>query len=544
MKQAAHDELRRIIREEEPQKPSTRISELGRSGEPSETDIGATAARLAAPDSSLASIAACRHTEPAKLARLVRGDLDWIVMKALEKDRSRRYETANGFALDAERYLADEPVLACSPSTGYRLRKFARRNKGLLTAAGLVAIALVAGTAVSTWQAFRATRAEGLAQSRLTAETRARTDAETARRDAVSARNDAEAARDRERELRDDADAARAKSDENLRLALDALDRISISAAKEWLPRVSGTGGKDLALVREALGFYETFAQKNEDDPKIRWEVGRAYWRVGWLYRNVGRLTDAEAAYQRAIVILGRLTAEAPDNLKYRDYLSSSYLHLGLVLRDADRHPLAEQAIREAVAIREKQVADFPTEHRIRSSLANALCNLADLLLANRRFGEADESSARSLELLERLHVEFPDNKEYLGILGRSLGGRGSLLAALGRNEEAEQNYLRALGYREQLAAQSSDRDIQFDVVRTCAGLAELMLDSKRFADAERYARQAIAIDQRLTDRYPGVGLYRNALQGDQRRLTAALNGQGKPLDHQAEPPTKTNGAG
>ena len=96
-KAAAFDEIRRIIREDEAQKPSTRIS-------------GAEAAP---------SIAAQRHTEPARLARLVRGELDWIVMKALEKDRSRRYETDNGFAMDIQRYLADEQVLACPPSIAF-----------------------------------------------------------------------------------------------------------------------------------------------------------------------------------------------------------------------------------------------------------------------------------------------------------------------------------------------------------------------------------------------------------------------------------------
>jgi hypothetical protein len=81
------------------------------------------------------SIAANRGLEPKKLSGLVRGELDWIVMKALEKDRNRRYETANGFARDIQRYLADEPVLACPPSTWYRFRKFARRNKVPLLAA-------------------------------------------------------------------------------------------------------------------------------------------------------------------------------------------------------------------------------------------------------------------------------------------------------------------------------------------------------------------------------------------------------------------------
>ena len=109
-------EVLRLIREEEPPRPSTRLST---------TD-------------ELPSVAANRGLEPKKLSGLVRGELDWIVMKALEKDRNRRYETANGFAMDVQRYLADEPVQACPPSAWYRLRKFARRNKTALAVAGLV----------------------------------------------------------------------------------------------------------------------------------------------------------------------------------------------------------------------------------------------------------------------------------------------------------------------------------------------------------------------------------------------------------------------
>jgi serine/threonine protein kinase/tetratricopeptide (TPR) repeat protein len=119
---AAYDEIRRVIREEEPDKPSSRLSHSSE---------------------SLPSVAAQRNIEPAKLSKLVRGDLDWITMKALEKDRSRRYETANGFAMDVQRYLVDEPVLACPPSAAYRLRKFVRRNRVGLAVAGLVASFLI-----------------------------------------------------------------------------------------------------------------------------------------------------------------------------------------------------------------------------------------------------------------------------------------------------------------------------------------------------------------------------------------------------------------
>jgi WD40 repeat protein/serine/threonine protein kinase/tetratricopeptide (TPR) repeat protein len=141
---AAYDEIRQIIREEEPAKPSTRLSELG-SGRHTPR-AGAADGVRSVPATSLASVAALRRTEPRKLSQLLRGDLDWMVMKALEKDRARRYETANGFAADVLRYLADEPVSACPPSAAYRFRKFARRNKGALAVAGIALSALVLGT--------------------------------------------------------------------------------------------------------------------------------------------------------------------------------------------------------------------------------------------------------------------------------------------------------------------------------------------------------------------------------------------------------------
>jgi serine/threonine protein kinase len=138
-KNAGYDEIRRIIREEEPARPSTRISTLGQ------------AAR---------TMSANRQSDPKQLCQLVRGELDWIVMKALEKDRSRRYETANGFATDVQRYLADEPVQACPPSAWYRLRKFVRRNTGSVLAASLVLAVLVLGIVGTTWGMIRATHAE------------------------------------------------------------------------------------------------------------------------------------------------------------------------------------------------------------------------------------------------------------------------------------------------------------------------------------------------------------------------------------------------
>jgi WD40 repeat protein/serine/threonine protein kinase len=164
LRTAGYDEIRRIIREEEAARPSARISTLGQAA---------------------ATVSASRRSDPKKLSRVIRGELDWIVMKALEKDRNRRYESASAFAADVRRYLGDEPVLACPPSAGYRLGKFLRRNKGRALAAALVVLALV-GAGVGSIEAWEQRQVTSLWQQ-----------AETAKEKAAEAKRDAEAAREK-----------------------------------------------------------------------------------------------------------------------------------------------------------------------------------------------------------------------------------------------------------------------------------------------------------------------------------------------------------
>jgi serine/threonine protein kinase/WD40 repeat protein len=160
------DEIRRRIKEEQPAKPSTRLRTL-------EGEEQTTAARH-------------RKIRPEELSNELRGDLDWIVLKALEKDRTRRYETANGLAADLKRHLNNEPVTARPPSTAYRLQKAWRRNKLAFSAGAAVAVALVVGISVSTWQAVRATRAQK-------SETAHRTKAEASEKRAEASARDATA---------------------------------------------------------------------------------------------------------------------------------------------------------------------------------------------------------------------------------------------------------------------------------------------------------------------------------------------------------------
>jgi WD40 repeat protein len=171
LRNAAFDEIQRIIREVEPPKPSTRLSQS---------------------TGTLATIAARRHIEPKKLGTIIRGELDWVVMRCLEKDRSRRYETANGLAADIRRYLAGEPVIAAPPGRTYLIRKFIRRHRAGVIAGTLLAAVLVLGVIGTTGGMLWAMREKSRADLAAQAESHAKRKAEDNAADALRAADEAE----------------------------------------------------------------------------------------------------------------------------------------------------------------------------------------------------------------------------------------------------------------------------------------------------------------------------------------------------------------
>src|SRR5262245_12605661 len=250
-------EMLRVIREQEPAKPSTKLSTEDR----------------------LPALAANRGTEPARLTRLVRGDLDWIVMKALEKDRNRRYETANALASDIQRYLADEPVAAGPPATWYRMRKFVRRNKGAVLAVSLLLFALVAGIAGTSWGLWRADRSRRDAQNRL----------------------------------------------EQLERGVDVISQM----VENLDPGADENGGKPLRkLMAERL---EKAAEKLDGevvyDPLV---VARLYNQLGKSLLSLGYPERAIPLFRRASAAqASRVGAEHADTLAIRDNLALAYRDVG-----------------------------------------------------------------------------------------------------------------------------------------------------------------------------------------------------------------------
>jgi serine/threonine protein kinase/WD40 repeat protein len=238
IREAAYDEIRRIIREEEPPRPSKRISTLGE---------------------TRSAMAAHRQVDPNRLGQLVRGDLDWIVMKSLEKDRTHRYETANGLAMDINRHLTNEPVIARPPSTAYRMQKAFLRNKLVFSAGVAVAAALLVGISTSVWQAARATRAklEAVAASQA---------ADAARQKEVRSREQAEA--DRERATASERLARRAAYSSDTNLAQQALAVSNLGRAQALLNRQRPQPGQQ--DLRDWEWRY-LWSQARADDHQVFW---------------------------------------------------------------------------------------------------------------------------------------------------------------------------------------------------------------------------------------------------------------------------------
>src|SRR5207247_1427707 len=181
---AGCDKMRRTIREDEPPSPSRRFSTLSAQ--------------------AISTVSQQRSVDERHLGRVLRGELDWIVMKALEKDRSRRYESASALAADIQRYLSDEPVLACPPTTMYRFQKFARKHKPALATAAAIAACLILGTTVSAWQAVRATTAEAKAEANERKANENAAEAQEKAKEVAAQRNEAQQQRDEAQKQRDE----------------------------------------------------------------------------------------------------------------------------------------------------------------------------------------------------------------------------------------------------------------------------------------------------------------------------------------------------
>jgi tetratricopeptide (TPR) repeat protein len=348
-------EMMRIIREEEPHKPSTRLSSLG---------------------ASATQAARQRHTDVARLGTLLRGDLDWIVMKCLEKDRTRRYETANGLAADIRRHLSDEPVAAGPPSAAYRLSKFLKRHRVGVLASAAVAAVLVLGIVGTTTGMLRAIHQRERAEL-----------AESAMQHELS------------------------RATEVKRLITEMLGSINPMVAQ----------GRDTTLLEGILDDTgQRLANGEIEDELIAAELHHV---VGVAYRSIGSWDEADRHLPLALETrTRRLGKEDPATLQSKHEM----LALGMYQRDSDRKSELEAMAVEILEARERVLG---AEH---PDTLTSLETMGTIFGTFGRPSDAEPIIAKALDA--RMRVLGPEHRDTL----ESLAHMGFVYLKLGRLAEAE----------------------------------------------------------------------------------------------------------
>ena len=505
----------RTIREVEPPKPSTRLSTLN--------------------EEELSAVAAKRSAELAKLGRSLRGDLDWVVMKALEKDRTRRYETASAFAQDLDHYLNQEPVSAAAPTIGYRLTKFARRNRVVLSTATIFVLLLLTGTAMSVWQAVRATRfgLEAGKQQRIAASEAARAtqlaaESEKARRRADEQAAMAAAVKDfLEKDLLAHAvprSEAEEKTEPDLKVRT-VLDRASekITGRFENQPLVEASLRATMASAYHDLGLYgtgkiharraaELYARQLGETNA---QTLRMMAAVGDDERHLGRGMEAVQQLQhvreieervfgpahtntlRTMNLLGVAYASADHNDQGRALLeealrraeqssaqkspivSELLRNLAFLLAEGGELAAAEQARRRHLALVSERVAPAHLER------LGSLFNLATVLTREEKYPEAEALFREAMALSDKLGRTNEEDGTLLGNLGVVLAGQNKL-------GEAEAAFREGLALRRERVGPESP-----GVVDTLTRLAIVLEKSGRFDQAEPLLQEAMNILKR-----------------------------------------------
>jgi len=481
------------IKEEEPSKPSTKLSH----------------------SDSLPNVAATRSTEPRKLANLIKGDLDWIVMKALEKDRNRRYETANGFARDIERFLDNEPVLASPPSVFYRFRKYIKRNRLIAGATLLVLLSLIIGIIGATWGFFQARQQRDIA---LAAETEAKT--QKAEAEAVN--------HFLIKDLLEQADPDLNAVGENItiRQLLDkAAKKIDNTTAFKELPVVEG-------CIRNVLGsVYNSLGLGNIAEPHLvrglelvkqargpeHLDTLTLMHELAYCYGNEQKWAEAEKLYRQVVEIRSKVqspdhpnTLTAQNNLaeilaKQNHIDEAEKLHsqtLQARLRTlGEEHPDTMESLNNLGSLYfkrkdyEKAREFFQKSYDVRKKklgenntlTVTSMANLAVVLKRLKRYAEAEPLSRKALELDS--HTLGPEHPDTL----TSLNGLANILYAQKKYDEAEKLFRQCLLLRNKVLPKDHSFLPGQNIV-----LADLLMDTNRPTEAEPYYREGLLLFERI----------------------------------------------
>jgi serine/threonine protein kinase/tetratricopeptide (TPR) repeat protein len=468
LRTVAYDEMRRIIREEEPPTPSRRLSTLGQAA---------------------ATVSANRQSDPKKLGQFLRGELDWIVMKALEKDRNRRYETASALAADVQRYLKDEPVEAFPPSAWYRLRKFVRRHRPVVwSAAAVLALVLLGGGGAAWWGQQRA----------------------AALRDVKAALAQATTAEQLANERLDQVTRERDRADQNLELAHKAVTHYLSSVTEDPLLREADLLPLRKTLLQAAGPYFRDFArQQPTSDPRREASRGEAFLRLAIAQMETEEPENGIRNFHEARAIFARLVQDEPFDARYGRGLCQACYSLAVALRSRRRTVEAVPFIEQAVAVREKVLVHSRDDGDTAALVQNYLL-LGHLLRELSRHEEALHVIRRGLALAKEARARHPDRTSHQYSEHQCHLELATHFLHVGQFDQVELEYQRAREIAEGLV-KASPKNVRYrDSVPACLhNLAVFYRSTGEYARAVATQEQAVALFEKVVADFPSYPRYR-----------------------------------
>lgn len=431
--------------------------------------------------------------EPEPVGRTRRGvprDLETIIGKAIDRDRSRRYQTAAELRDDLQRFVDDEPIRARRQSQWERARRWCRHHPAV---AALLAFIVLLLLGVTTASVLAAAHFDRLARSEANAaadERKARWEAEQAQRKAQEAERLAREAGEREAKLRKEAEAAKTLAEANFVRARSAVDDYLTRVSENQLLQAPGLSELRKELLLSALGFYQQFLKDRGDDPSIRAGLAEAHLRVAKIQSQLTNTNEAFRAYSESQRYYRELLKTDPDNVDYQHGLAQT-------LAGLQQYPAA-------IALWTKLVQ--PESPRFQAELANAYNAQALRYSDSRRVADALASHQQAYTLRERLVQLAPDNPEYRRDLGGTLNNIGSLLAGSGRRDDALDMYRRAVEHvREARKRTPYDLTTGRFLAIGLQNVASQLRALRRNDEAVQFYTEAVSLWQELAFDHPNV---------------------------------------
>jgi serine/threonine-protein kinase len=445
---------------------------------------------------------------PRRLQPKVAVDLETICLKSLDKDARKRYASAGALAEDLGRFLANEPIQARPVGAVRRVVKWARRRPALAALVGvsLLALLILAGVIENSALRLKQERDFALEQRRI-----------------------ADQERDTATQAKDEAERQRIRAEANFERARRAVDRMLTRVGDEKLKNVPLLEELQRELLEDALEFNKQFLVDRGDDPAVRAEVARAYYRAAAIRAMLGKHDQAAEAFRSAINLQQRLAVEQPAETAFRKELAHSYEELALQLQEMRGFGEAEQCLKEAQGLLETLVTEFPTEEGCQRELAIVHNRKGLLLPGTARWNEVEPEYRKALDLLEPLATRHPQNALYRRDLSWTLENFGMFLAIKNRGDEAVRT-LRDAIERLELLAHDFPKEVEYRqrLAKTISNLGAYFGEHGKPNDAEKAFHRTIEIEKGLVHDFPRVPSYRNSLALAYRNLSLVLESSGK----------------